>query len=357
MPLWLIYSIAYVLLAGGIGAGAYFFVQIVLPPIHAGNELFFIAGSEVVTLSVALTVFIGILFFVLARVTASPTRKLTRAVDAFADRGEHLAVVIPSFAPLEIKQLIVSFINLLRGVEESQKHEADVAHVRSDFISTAAHQLRTPLTGIRWALEALQTSELTEEQRALIKNASDKSKDLVQIVKTLLDISAIESGKHQYTFAPVDIMQVVEEIAADFKPLAAEREITLACEHTDGLPLVRADRERIKWILNNLVENAIRYTPSPGSVRLAVNASRDTLRVLIRDTGIGIPTNDRGNIFERFYRGKNAAAKENEGNGLGLYIARTIANDHGGDLNFSANESGPGTTFTLSLPIHGPSGA
>jgi signal transduction histidine kinase len=106
-------------------------------------------------------------------------------------------------------------------------------------------------------------------------------------------------------------------------------------------------------VLTNLVENAIRYTPSGGSVRLSLDAAPGLVRVHVRDTGIGILPKDRQNIFERFFRGGNAVAKENEGNGLGLYIARTIATDHGGDLDFAENADGPGTTFTLSLPIAG----
>ncbi len=102
-----------------------------------------------------------------------------------------------------------------------------------------------------------------------------------------------------------------------------------------------------------LVENAIRYTPASGQVRLTTETTKDRAYVRVRDTGIGIAPQDRGNIFERFYRAPNAIAKENGGNGLGLYIARTIATDHGGDLNFQSNETGPGTVFTLTLPLAG----
>jgi two-component system sensor histidine kinase BaeS len=117
------------------------------------------------------------------------------------------------------------------------------------------------------------------------------------------------------------------------------------------VPAVRADRERIKWVLSNIVENAVRYTPAGGTVQLGLALGPGIVFIHVRDTGIGIEPKDRSNIFERFYRAENAIAKENAGNGLGLYIARTIATDHGGDLNFKENTDGPGTTFTLSLPI------
>jgi signal transduction histidine kinase len=106
-------------------------------------------------------------------------------------------------------------------------------------------------------------------------------------------------------------------------------------------------------VLNNLVENAIRYTPPGGSVRVTVEIVPGRALVRVKDTGIGIAPEDKGNIFERFYRAPNAIAKENGGNGLGLYIARTVATDHGGDLNFESNGTGLGTTFVLSLPLAG----
>ena len=224
--------------------------------------------------------------------------------------------------------------------------------MKSDFISTAAHQLRTPLTGIRWALEALEKEPLPESQMVLVQNAVSKSKDLVSVVGTLLDISSIESGKYKYTFEPVVLSELVQQVAADFLPLAQETQVSLRYEApVESIPPVHADRDRIIWVLNNLIENAIRYTPEGGSVSLAVTRTTDRVLVTVRDTGIGIAQEDKNNIFERFYRAGNAIAKENKGSGLGLYIARTIATDHGGDLTFAANTAGPGTTFLLSMPI------
>jgi len=171
-------------------------------------------------------------------------------------------------------------------------------------------------------------------------------------VGTLLDISSIESGKYKYAFAPVDLESVAEEVVNDFMPLAQKSKVTLYVEKSGGVvPKVKADRQRIKWILNNLIENAIRYTPADGSVRIMSEQKGSQVYLRVRDTGIGIGTEDKDNIFERFYRAQNAIAVQNGGNGLGLYIARTIATDHGGDLTFASNTEGHGTTFTLSLPV------
>ncbi len=209
--------------------------------------------------------------------------------------------------------------------------------MKSDFISTAAHQLRTPLTGIRWALEALNKQDITEDQRALVASATDKSRQLVAIVGTLLDISSIESGKYKYEFAPVNLVSLAESVTHDMAPMAAERQVTLIFVRGEvRVPDVRADKERIKWIVNNLVENAVRYTPSGGSIRVSAETVGSQVFLRVHDTGIGINNADKSGIFERFYRGENARAKENEGNGLGLYISRQILDVHGGRIPTTA---------------------
>ncbi|MDR3547002.1 MAG: HAMP domain-containing sensor histidine kinase [Candidatus Pacebacteria bacterium] len=293
-----------------------------------------------------------LLYLLLDRMVIRPFRAIATAVDAFTQHSTQIALPPFKHATKEIRLLADVFMSFTNNVEDVHKKDMEVSLVKSDFISTAAHQLRTPLTGIRWALEALENEDLTEGQKALVKSAVDKSHDLVAIVGTLLDISSIESGKYNYKFESTDAGTMLEGLAQDFQPLAQKSSVQLYYEKTEKpIPHVRADRERIKWVLNNLIENAIRYTPAGGNVRLSMEAVSDKVFIRVRDTGIGILPKDRANIFERFYRAGNAIAKENQGNGLGLYIARTIATDHKGDLDFEQNTEGPGTTFTLSLPI------
>lgn len=298
------------------------------------------------------TLITGICFFVLSRYIIKPLQAMVEGIEAFADHSERIVLEQFKGAPKEVSELARVFNDFTIKVDDAHARDVEVSRMKSDFISTAAHQFRTPLTGIRWALEALEKEQLTESQMALVTSAKDKSHQLVSIVGTLLDISSIESGKHKYNFEPTDISALTHAVAQEFAELASRTSVSLYFVPSDEpLPLVKADRERIKWVMNNVTENAIRYTPAGGSVRLSLEKGPGLVFVHIHDTGIGIKPEDRGNIFERFYRTENAIAKENAGNGLGLYIARTIATDHGGDLNFEPNKEGPGTTFTLSLPI------
>lgn len=318
---------------------------------QSGQALYVLLGWQSIISVVFTLVLLWVLYMVLEHYVMSPLRQLVMAMEGFANSGERLPLPRIKNLPLEMQTVTVAFDQIVDRVEISHKKDMEVSRVKSDFISTAAHQLRTPLTGIRWALEALEKSDLSEEHKALVKSAKDKSHELVAIVGTLLDISAIESGKYKYAFLPLAIEDVAEEVARDFSPAAQKASVSVYVERGSGVPRVRADRERIKWVLNNLIENAIRYTPAGGTVRISSSVQSNVVRLMVRDSGIGISAEDRGNIFERFYRAQNAIAMQNGGNGLGLYIARTIATDHGGDLSFAANEDGIGTTFTLSLPI------
>jgi len=292
------------------------------------------------------------LFLLFDRLILQPMKSISEAMQEFAEHGRQ--VKLPSFsrATTEVSSFVDAFMQYTDSVERVHSQDMELSRVKSDFISTAAHQLRTPLTGIRWAMEALEQTNVTEDQKALVKSAVDKSHELVNIVSTLLDISSIEAGKYKYKMEPVDVGVLLNEVAQDFNPLATTRQVKLYYAKGETLlPKAKADRERIKWVLNNLVENAIRYTPAGGTVQLTLETSVGKIFIRVHDTGIGIDAKDRANIFERFYRTDNAIAKENSGNGLGLYIARTIATDHGGDLDFASNTDGPGTTFTLTLPV------
>lgn len=313
----------------------------------SSSDVLMFCGVVLVALSF---IVFGFLYIALSRVFVRPVVEIAAAMQTFTASQTYVAIEHTPWAT-ELQTLAQTFSTFADSVEQVHARDMEISRVKSDFISTAAHQLRTPLTGIRWALQALEKQELTDDQKTLIQDAVKKSKDLVAIVGTLLDISSIESGKHKYVFESLDLADLALEVIHDFVKLAEERKVLLAVgEVPPNFAQVRADREQVKWILNNLVENAIRYTPAGGSVKVSFEAFPSRSQVLVRDTGIGITTKDRNNIFERFYRAENAVAKENQGNGLGLYISRTIATDHGGDLNFTPNPEGPGTTFTLSLP-------
>ncbi len=224
-----------------------------------------------------------LLYLELNREVIRPVKAITTAMAAFAESRTFEPFSKVSLSIAEVRELVHVFTEFADSVEEVHEKDMEISRVKSDFISTAAHQFRTPLTGIRWALEALQKETLTEEQKALVENALAKSHDLVSIVGMLLDITSIESGKHKYTFAPVSLPQVASEAIADFQNQAQERKVVLGIDDpAQGLPDVRADHQQIKWVLTNLIENGLRYTPEGGSVRISFTGYPNRVQVSVR---------------------------------------------------------------------------
>ncbi len=309
--------------------------------------------TEIVAGIILMIVTYSLVFFgIISSWVATPLQRIIKAMNAFSADGSKLFVKRTPGAPSEIGQLIDGYSSLITKVEVSAHKDTDVSVVKSDFISTAAHQLRTPLTGVRWALEGLQKENLTESQKALLTGAIEKTHELVSIVGTLLDISAVGPGKTPYAFAISDLGSLIDEVVSEHEPQAQKASLSLFYAKSGSvLPKIQMDREKIKTVLNTLIENAIRYTPAPGSVRITADAQEGRAYIRVKDTGIGIPEKNRDNIFERFYRAENATATQTTGNGLSLSIARSIAIDHNGDLNFVANMDGPGMTFVLTLPV------
>jgi len=321
----------------------------VLPPEFQQQLSDIIIGQGFITIVTFLVLAI-IIVFLFEQFVVRPLDLLSKVIAQFGSGMKAADIPQPKGTPHEINHIFTTFGEMASHVEEAHLRDAEMSRVKSDFISTAAHQLRTPLTGIRWALEAMEKEDLEEGKMAVVKDALEKNKQLIQIVRTLLDVSAIESGRYNYKFAPTSLPQLIEETIEQLQEHATRQQVQVYFEVPKYSPDVKADKERLRWVLINLLENAIRYTPPKGTVTVSLEPTKDRVFVSVHDTGIGIADNERNNIFERFYRGKEAAKMQNGGNGLGLYIARNVVRDHGGDLDFKSNEAGIGTTFFFSIP-------
>ena len=322
-----------------------------LPPEFEKQLTDIIVGQAIITIATFLIVAIAIVV-ILDRMVIKPLNLLSNVIQQFGSGLHSSDIPDPESAPHEISHIFETFSTMAKHVEEVRARDEEMSRIKSDFISTAAHQLRTPLTGIRWALEAMIKEPLAEDKKVVLADALEKNKQLIQIVRTLLDVSAIESGKYNYKFEPVSLPALITKTIEQLQEHAVRQQVTVRYVATKEIPDVKADGERLRWVLINLIENAIRYTPKQGSVTVTLEPAHGRVFVSVHDTGIGIPNNERHNIFERFYRGKEAAKMQNAGNGLGLYIARNVIQDHGGDLDFKDNEAGIGTTFFFSIPVY-----
>lgn len=236
----------------------------------------------------------------------------------------------------------------------------ELENAKSKFVSVTTHQLRTPLAGIKWTFNMLQAGQLgviSAEQKEFIDKGVDSTQKMIQIVNDLLHIDLQGDGTADLlTLEPVDISALVEEVAAEFFSPAGSKKINLTVAKPAGaLPPIMADRSKIKIALENLVDNAIKYTPIAGQVTVTIsdknlNSVNHNIELSVRDSGIGISPNDQPKIFQKFFRSTGAVSVEPDGSGLGLYIVKDIIEKHHGSVWFEST-IGQGTTFYLVLPL------
>lgn len=236
------------------------------------------------------------------------------------------------------------------SVHFSQVGEAakEATEQRSLFIMTAAHQLRTPLTGLIWTIEQLQKNEIPQEERQALLQAIDSSiRRMRLVIEHILASANVEEGRFGYVFEEVDLVPVIEKLIEEFKPLSEKRKVSLRFVHENTLK-VYADAERISLVLFDLTSNAIDYTPEGGNVTVWLKGVGSDLEVSVADTGIGISEKELPMLFNKFYRSERARHMRPDGSGLGLYLARIIVERHGAELKINSVE-GKGTRISFLL--------
>jgi signal transduction histidine kinase len=225
---------------------------------------------------------------------------------------------------------------------------------KSEFITVASHQLRTPLSGMNWALEDLKKQPLPKEQRELIESSIGATNRLLKIVNDILDVAKIEEGQFGYQFQEVDIIQFIEEALQAAEPVAAQYRVRLYFEKPkETIPPIMMDVQKIGMVLSNLLDNAVKYNIPNGEVIVRVEKMPDKhfAIVSVRDTGIGIPPEAMQKMFTQFFRADNALKVAVEGTGLGLYIAKNIIRRHGGKIWVESNLN-RGSVFSFTLPTN-----
>ncbi len=239
-------------------------------------------------------------------------------------------------------------------------HEREVDRLKTEFVSVASHQLRTPLTAIRWYLEDLQSQEigpLLPEQKANVDQAVTSTSRMISLVNDLLNVSRLETGRLSIVPKPTDIAEVLKDVVQENTGIADAKGCAIKLHLPDDtLPAINVDPVLIRQVAANLVSNAVKYTyPETGTPQVDVTLTKDGkhyYRVTIKDNGMGIGAADKARIFERFFRADNAVKKQAEGSGLGLYIAKLIIEESGGMISFDSEE-GRGSTFWFLLPVAG----
>ncbi|MBI2610045.1 hypothetical protein HYW53_02610 [Candidatus Giovannonibacteria bacterium] len=243
---------------------------------------------------------------------------------------------------------------LAEDLEKANEELKKLDKLKSEFVSLATHQLRTPLTIIKGYISMLQENsfgEVPEKIRDVLRKVYLSNERLINLVNDFLNLSRIESGRMRYNFETGKVEDLVANVVEEFQEVAKDKKLSLTFEPPKTpLPEENFDKEKFRQVVTNIVDNAIKYTEH-GSVNIKVQLDGSNVLISVKDTGIGMTSEELGTIFKRFSRGEGGYKVNTEGTGLGLYLAKKIVSDHGGDIWAESKGHASGSTFWIKLPV------
>jgi signal transduction histidine kinase len=263
--------------------------------------------------------------------------------------GMAASLVLALVTALSRRRAAAEASRLALAAQNEQLREVD--RMKDELVATVSHELRTPLTSILGYLELLQeeAEELSPEHRSFIEVIERNARRLLRLVGDLLFVARLDSGGIRLVVEEVDLAELARDCVVSQRPRAEEAGLELDAQIEPVGPL-RGDRSRLADLLDNLVSNAIKFTPRGGRVTLRLQRDGDEAILEVEDTGIGVPADEQDRLFERFFRSSTASAAAIPGTGLGLAISKAIVEAHGGTIGMTSAE-GVGTTFRVSLPL------
>jgi signal transduction histidine kinase len=307
------------------------------------------AGNAHVDLALILAIALAALFITLLPIMNRLTRQLEarnrRLRELAEERGRVLEAERAARAEAESVQRLLA---------DQNERLRELDRLKDEFVSLVSHELRTPLTSIRGyielLLEDLEPSET--RRRRYLEIVERNSHRLLELVSDLLFLAQVEAGKLAIEREPLDLGRVVKECVEGVSPVSRSKGIELEA-HVDDVPELDGDRARLAQMLDNLVSNALKFTPEGGRVGVRLRADGETAVLEVEDTGLGIPAGEQERLFERFFRSSTAAAKAIPGTGLGLTITKAIVERHGGSIEVESAEN-VGTVVRVELPLARP---
>jgi len=290
------------------------------------NSLFLVMGA-IIIVAMVLTYFIGI-----------------RLVDP------EVVIMIVCSVTIVLLTIGHSLVNSFARIAEANR-------MKSEFVSIVSHQLRTPLSALKWSLDLLRSKrlgEINDKQKEYLDIINESGNKMIKLVNDLLNVSRIEQGRLLMQFKAFSVEDLIEGISKELNLLAEAHNVEIKFKNNKNLSPVYADPDRIRMVVLNLIDNAIKYSKKENGW-VEIKSERDLknkkmILVTVKDNGLGIPDMMKGQVFGKFFRGENLVRQKVEGTGLGLFIAKGVVKMSGGDIDFESEE-GKGSTFWFTLPI------
>ena len=249
--------------------------------------------------------------------------------------------VISLLAAMVAVYIVYLFLNSARKAERAKQ----------EFITIAAHKLRTPLTHIHYISDELKEAKTKEEIDALVVNLSESTELLIGLVNKVMDITNLETQSEKYEFTSVNLKSITDDVVRNITPLMQHKKIKLEINIEKDFPLVEGYEKSLRFVIQSLSENAVIYTPNNGNIDINISMNDKDVIWSIKDSGIGIAKEDLDKIFEKFFRTQNALKTDTEGTGLALSISRNLIKRQGGDIKIESDGVGMGTRFWFTLPL------
>ena len=267
--------------------------------------------------------------------------------------GEVYTALISIYPILDKNGEIEFFVSVERDITK----EKEVDKAKTEFVSLASHQLRTPLTAINWYIEMLQSKDvgvLNDKQNEYFSEIYKGSRRMVELLSDLLNVSRLETGRLKIEPISTDLKVFIQEVCKELQPLVLEIGCHLSLKLPEELPKVNVDQVLLRQVISNLLTNAIQYSGAKkaGQVIVSLDVSPKEYIISVKDNGIGIPKEVQSRIFEKFFRADNAHEIMADGNGLGLYLVKQIIDAFGGSIRFDS-EAGRGAVFYVTIPLEG----
>ncbi len=252
--------------------------------------------------------------------------------------------------------LIINFLYTTytssRKALATREQEKQIDRAKNEFIALISHQLRTPLSAINWYAEALVDGDrgiVTEQQKEYLLGIQTSNQRMTALINSIIDVSRIELHTFITDAKPTKIFPLIESILESFKEQLLAKKITLHKNYSEYLCTIRIDARYVRMVLEHVLSNAIKYTPSGGRVDVTVTCEHDMLHMTITDTGYGIPEQELAKVFSKLFRASNIKDKDTDGAGISLYIVKSIVDYAGGNITVQSKEN-VGTTFSVHLP-------